>query len=86
MKGVTNPGAAASKAEDRLRQTIVRNGGAVSNHHGVGKFRSQLLASVLPPMNAGMIRALKGNIDPKNVFGAQNGVFAAHFDRKPALS
>jgi alkyldihydroxyacetonephosphate synthase len=79
MKGVENPGAVASKAEDRLRHTIVSNGGAVSNHHGVGKFRSQLLASVLPPMNAEMIRALKTSIDPKNVFGAQNGVFSRNF-------
>jgi alkyldihydroxyacetonephosphate synthase len=79
MKGIENPGAIASQAEDRLRHTIVRNGGAVSNHHGVGKFRSQLLASVLPPMNAEIIRGLKATVDPSNVFGAQNGVFLRGF-------
>lgn len=79
MKGIADPGPIASKAEDRLRHTIVRNGGAVSNHHGVGKFRSQLLASVLPPMNAEMIRSVKATIDPGNVFGAQNGVFLRGF-------
>lgn len=74
-KGIKHPGAIASKVEDRLRRTVVRFGGAVSNHHGVGKFRSTLLASVLPPMNAEMIQALKATLDPSNVFGAQNGVF-----------
>jgi len=84
VKGLPNPGAIASRAEDRLRRTIVKHGGAVSNHHGVGKFRSQLLASVLPPMNAEMIRALKTTIDPQNVFGAQNGVFLQGFGDTPA--
>lgn len=82
-KGVAHPGAIASKVEDRLRRTVVRFGGAVSNHHGVGKFRSPLLASVLPPMNAEMIQALKVTLDPKNVFGAQNGVFYDGFAREP---
>lgn len=83
VNGVDNPGSVARHAEDRLRQVIVSNGGAVSNHHGVGKFRSQLLASVLPPMNAEIIRAVKTAIDPKNVFGAQNGVFAHEFPTSP---
>jgi len=85
-KGVDDPGAVASRAEDRLRQTIVRHGGAVSNHHGVGKLRSALLGSVLPPLNAEMIRALKTTIDPRNVFGAQNGVFLRGFGRPEAKS
>lgn len=79
MKGVPDPGGLASRAEDRLRRTIVQGGGAVSNHHGVGKLRSELLASVLPPMHADMIRAIKHSVDPRNVFGARNGVFASSF-------
>jgi alkyldihydroxyacetonephosphate synthase len=88
-KGIAHPGAVASQVEDRLRRTVVKFGGAVSNHHGVGKFRSSLLASVLPPMNAEMIQALKSTLDPKNVFGAQNGVFFDGFAaacRGPAVS
>ncbi len=85
MKGVARPGAVASKVEDRLRRTIVRFGGAVSNHHGVGKFRSQLLASVLPAMNAEMIHSLKSSVDPRNVFGAQNGVFMDGFGEPPPV-
>jgi alkyldihydroxyacetonephosphate synthase len=85
-RGVDNPGAVASRAEDRLRHAIVRHGGAVSNHHGVGKLRSALLASVLPPLNAEMIRALKATIDPRNVFGAQNGVFLRGFGQPEVSS
>jgi alkyldihydroxyacetonephosphate synthase len=79
MKGVANAGDVACQAEDRLRRTIVAAGGAVSNHHGVGKLRSELLASVLPPMHADVIRAIKHSVDPSNVFGARNGVFSAPF-------
>jgi hypothetical protein len=35
-------------------------------------------------MNAEMIRALKSTIDPQNVFGVRNGVFATGFDRAPS--
>lgn len=79
MKGVANAGDVACQAEDRLRHTIVAAGGAVSNHHGVGKLRSELLATVLPPMHADVIRAIKHTVDPSNVFGARNGVFSTPF-------
>jgi alkyldihydroxyacetonephosphate synthase len=74
-KGVENGPQIASEADHMLRRVIVDNGGSVSHHHGIGKFRSDLLAKVLPAHNAEMVQALKTTLDPKNVFGAQNGVF-----------
>lgn len=74
-KGMPNPGQIATEADHRLRATVVKHGGAVSHHHGVGKFRHDLLTQVMPTQNAELIMALKNTLDPKNVFGAQNGVF-----------
>jgi hypothetical protein len=34
---------------------------------------------VLPPMHADLIRAIKHSVDPRNVFGARNGVFSSSF-------
>lgn len=65
----------AASADHRLRAAIVAAGGAISNHHGIGKFRSQILSERLPPHNAEIVRAIKGVIDPNNVYGAANGVF-----------
>ncbi len=76
-KGIENGPAIAAEADHRLRKTVVDNGGAVSHHHGVGKIRSRLLRQVLPAHNADMVKSLKNTLDPKNVFGAQNGVFCA---------
>ena len=55
---------------------IVKAGGAISNHHGVGKFRADLLEKKLTPPSDALIRSMKSVLDPSNVFGAANGVFA----------
>lgn len=70
----------ASEADHLLRKVVVESGGSVSHHHGIGKFRSDLLSKVLPEHNAAMVRSLKDTLDPQNVFGARNGVFAAKGD------
>lgn len=73
-KGVDNAAELTSQADHRLRQTIVDHGGAISHHHGVGKSRTDILKQILPQQHAQVIEAMKGQLDPKNVFGAQNGV------------
>ena len=65
----------AIAADQRLRHAIVRAGGAISNHHGIGKFRSKLLHERLSAPNADIVRAMKHELDAKNVFGVANGVF-----------
>jgi alkyldihydroxyacetonephosphate synthase len=65
----------AADADHRLRGAIVKAGGAISNHHGVGKFRAALLEQKLTPPSDSLIRSMKGVLDPSNVFGAANGVF-----------
>ncbi len=79
LRGAENATAVAGRAEHRLRRAIMQSGGAASNHHGVGKLCGQALASVLPPMNADVIRGMKQVVDPGNVFGARNGVFCQGF-------
>lgn len=66
----------AIAADQRLRLAIVRAGGAISNHHGIGKFRSKLLHERLTAPNADIVRAMKHELDAKNVFGIANGVFS----------
>jgi alkyldihydroxyacetonephosphate synthase len=65
----------AADADHRLRAAIVGAGGAISNHHGIGKFRADLLEKKLAPPSDAVIRSMKTALDPGNVFGAGNGVF-----------
>jgi alkyldihydroxyacetonephosphate synthase len=74
-KGVADANRLTAQADHRLRQTIVDHGGAISHHHGVGKSRVDILRQILPPQHAALIESMKRELDPANVFGAQNGVF-----------
>ena len=62
--------------EHRIRQTVLDNGGALSHHHGIGKIRQGFLPQVQTENSINVIRATKAAMDPRNVFGAGNGVFA----------
>lgn len=75
--GGQNEAKVATEADQRLRSAIVKAGGAISNHHGIGKFRSQLLLERMSHHNAELVHAAKHTLDANNVFGAANGVFAS---------
>ena len=79
--GGKNGSEIAADADRRLRAAFVKAGGAISNHHGIGKFRSDHLAKKLSESNANVIRSVKTSIDPDNVFGAANGVFHGELER-----
>jgi alkyldihydroxyacetonephosphate synthase len=66
----------AVAADQRLRHAIVQAGGAISNHHGIGKFRSRLLHERMPKPNVELVEGMKQQLDATNVFGAANGVFS----------
>ena len=61
--------------EQRIRQTVLDNGGSLSHHHGIGKIRQGFLPQVQTENSINVIRAAKRAMDPHNVFGAGNGVF-----------
>ncbi len=76
----------AREADKRLRRAIIGAGGAISNHHGIGKFRSDVFARELPASNARVLQSIKQSIDPSNVYGIANGVFAAEFSTETQVS
>jgi alkyldihydroxyacetonephosphate synthase len=76
MKDVESPDRILSDIEQTLRQTILDNGGSISHHHGVGKIRSQFLQETLSPSSVELLRTVKKSIDPQNIFGIRNNIFA----------
>ncbi|RLN91441.1 hypothetical protein BBJ28_00026033, partial [Nothophytophthora sp. Chile5] len=70
--GVDDPLSLFHATELAAVDAIVRNGGALSHHHGIGKHRlAWLPAAVSPPAIAAM-QGLKTALDPTNVFAAGN--------------
>jgi len=72
FRGVENPSETFAELERAARDEILRNGGSLSHHHGVGKLRDRFLPEVLAPAAMAWKRGLKQAVDPDNVFGCAN--------------
>ena len=54
------------------RDEILKSGGSLSHHHGVGKLRRHFLPRIMSETALQWKRDLKKTLDPTNVFGAGN--------------
>jgi len=72
FKGVPNPSHVYAELENIAREEILRSGGSLSHHHGVGKIRKQFLPDIMSDPALAWKRGLKAATDPLNVFGAGN--------------
>lgn len=75
-KGVSQPSKVFSQIEHSLREAIIENGGSISHHHGVGKLRKDFVKDTLSEGSIEFIKGMKKSVDPKNVFGISNNIFA----------
>ena len=71
-KGITNPHELYLELENIARDEILKSGGSLSHHHGVGKLRRAFLPRIMSETAIQWKRELKKTIDPTNVFGAGN--------------
>ena len=61
--------------EDECRDEILKNGGSISHHHGVGKIRKRYVKRMIAPLGMEMIRKMKEAVDPNNIMAINNTVF-----------
>ena len=71
-KGVPNPSETYAAIENAARDEILKSGGSLSHHHGVGKLRQQFLPSVMSQASIDWIQRSKQAIDPQNIMGTRN--------------
>lgn len=57
---------------DFVKDVIMKCGGSLSHHHGIGTKNTERYNSVMPPLKKDMLRHLKNRMDPKNVFCVEN--------------
>jgi alkyldihydroxyacetonephosphate synthase len=55
-----------------LQKTIKEAGGSVSHHHGIGKKNMKLYPGAISEVGMELMKSIKSQIDPKNVFDAGN--------------
>jgi len=75
FEGVQNPVDVYNEIENAARDEILKRGGSLSHHHGVGKLRGKWMETVNSTEVHDIFANLKKGIDPKNIFGARNGTF-----------
>jgi alkyldihydroxyacetonephosphate synthase len=71
-KGVERPAEIFAELERAARDEILRSGGSLSHHHGVGKLRSGFLPRVFSPAALEWAAEVKRAVDPGNLFGIAN--------------
>jgi alkyldihydroxyacetonephosphate synthase len=71
-KGIPNPQEVYLELENIARDEILKSGGSLSHHHGVGKLRRMYLPRIMSETGLQWKRDLKKTLDPQNVFGAGN--------------
>ena len=71
-KGVENPSVVYHDIERIARDEVLRCGGSLSHHHGVGKLRQPFLPKIMSSAALHWIAATKQAVDPRNVFGVGN--------------
>ena len=72
--GVENPEDVFTEIEHIMRENFIENGGSISHHHGVGKLRKDFMSNTISEGSVEMIKGIKKNQDPHNIFGVNNNV------------
>ncbi len=75
-RGLDDPAATYQVIEQRLRSTILEQGGSLSHHHGVGKVRQGWIDQVHTPAAIAALRGMKAAVDPDDIFAVGNHAFA----------
>lgn len=70
--GLKDPVGVFNAIEHDARDEILKYGGSLSHHHGVGKLRKHWMQHTVSPVGMQAIAGLKKQLDPKNIFGNQN--------------
>ncbi len=71
-EGLADPVKTYEEIEEEARWAMMKAGGSLSHHHGIGKMRKKFMPQVMAPCGLEMIKGLKEKIDPKNTFATNN--------------
>lgn len=71
-KGVQNPSFVYHEIEEAAREEILKQGGSLSHHHGIGKLRGHFLKEIKSEAALNWNEKIKQAVDPTNIFGCGN--------------
>lgn len=71
-RGIEKPTDMFKVLENAARDEILKSGGSLSHHHGIGKLRQHFLPEIMSEALLGWNQQVKEALDPQNIFGIQN--------------
>jgi len=71
-EGLSDPVGVYSEIETDARDEILKQGGSLSHHHGVGKLRKSWMSQTVSPVGMEILRSIKLAFDPQNIFANGN--------------
>ena len=71
-KGMADPARVYVELEEAARDEILKSGGSLSHHHGIGKIRQRFLGRAFSQTTLDWAAGFKQAVDPSNVFGIGN--------------
>ena len=72
QKGMERPDLVYAELEHAARDEILRSGGSLSHHHGVGKIRRGFLPRIFSPATLEWAAEVRRAVDPTRIFGIAN--------------
>ena len=61
--------------ENECRDEVLKSGGSLSHHHGIGKIRKRFMKRIASPMAINFMLETKKIFDPKNIFAINNTLY-----------
>jgi alkyldihydroxyacetonephosphate synthase len=80
FEGVQNASEVFAEIERAARQEILKQGGSLSHHHGIGKIRAPLMKGRASSAFDHAMASVKKGMDQDNIFGARNGPYSSCSD------
>jgi alkyldihydroxyacetonephosphate synthase len=74
-KGVANPSAVYHEIENAARDEILKAGGSLSHHHGVGRLRRRFLPRTMSDAALRWRAGARSAIDPRGTIGGRSSAF-----------
>ena len=71
--------------EHRSREAVMKYGGSISHHHGVGKLRKRFMEKSVSPLNDVFMKGMKKTLDPNNIFAINNTIYKDEDERTKDL-
>jgi alkyldihydroxyacetonephosphate synthase len=70
--GLKDPVSDYSHIEDAARDEVMKLGGSISHHHGVGKLRKKFINRSIGENGVNLLKGIKEKLDPMNIFATGN--------------